>query len=495
MMRFLILAFVSCTIAACTTVAAPRSPHGGSAAAPAAQTLSDTALAIATLLSEIPQLSAAAARAWPGFRIEDQVFILFADGGPTGLVGDPNPPEDFLPVAGSPGVYLLPGPPPDSLTVQGIVAWHGRRAAAVPYPYRPNTIELNGYGYIHEAFHAFQFRVQPEGRFSGDGGSNTMFPDTVVEAVALLNLEGRLLAEALTTREPERAREAALSALAVRDRRCVLLGTRECELERRLEQMEGSATFVEWRVLRDAGYVSAAEVIDTVLQAIRSVEDLTRLERFYFYDRGHALLLLLEHLGVPEWRRQVEQLPPDSVLSLHLGFAPERDKERLKHVLLSEPATLARAHAERAVARIRTVREEIVRDFWAQPGVPVRIYSQSGNVNRQAVRGEARSAAVIVGRRTNHYIVGQEIRWIGRNGEWEAHSTGGIFSFGGGPVSITVKTPLVEQSARVDGRVISLASPGERVQGAIVLTLPNLSLQAAQGEIQAHGDSVSLWVP
>jgi hypothetical protein len=366
----------------------------------------------------------------------------------------------------------------------------------VPLSYRSaSTSGLNGYGHIHEAFHAFQQRVQPQGRFTGGGNTNAMFPDTAVGAVALLNLEGRLLAEALGAKNVAAARDAALTLLSVRSRRCELVGGRECDLERRIEQMEGSATFVEWRVLRNARRVSSTAVIDTVRKAIRSVGDLKRLERFYFYDRGHALLLLLERVDVPDWRQRIEQIPPDSVLALHLGFSPERDHKRIAVAQESEVAVLARANAEQSVAQLRVMREEIVRDFWAQPGVPVRIYSRSSNVSRLAVSGEARSTTVTAGRRNNLYIVGQESRWIGRDSEWEARSTSGILSFGGGPVSVTVKTPVAGHSAQVDGKAIVLGAPGEKAQGVITLTLPNLSLQAARGEIQAYGDSVSVWLP
>lgn len=483
-------------LTACTPASVPHTSGEAIRLASQPQLRSDTTGAITVILSDLSRLAPAGADVWPGFRLEDQVFLLFTEQGPTGLVGDPTPPEDFRPAPGFPGVYLRPGPPPDSLTVQGIIAWHGRPAAAVPMPFRyASTSGLNGYGYIHEAFHAFQNRVRPQGRFAWGGNSNATFPDTVVDAVALLNLEGRLLAEALGATSERAMRDAARSLLEVRSRRCERVGVRECELERTLEQIEGSATFAEWRVLRNAGRVSSAAVVERLQQEVQSVEDLKRLERFYFYDRGHGLLLLIERLGVPEWRQQAERLPPDSVLALHVDFSAERASGRVSSILSSEAAALAKVDAERSVAAMRELREGIVRDFWAQPGVTARIYSRSGNVSRLAVSGEARSTTVTAGRRNNLYIVGQESRWIGRDSEWEARSTSGILSFGGGPLSVTVKTAVAGHPAQVDGKAIVLDAPGERVQGVITLALPNLNLQAARGEIQAYGDSVSVWLP
>ena len=450
----------------------------------------DTTAEMVTALRAAQELAPTTSAVWPGFQLGEQVLILTAPSGTTALVGDPNPPADFRPLTPGARVHIREGPPPDSLTgLRTGMSWNGKTATAIGYaPSSRRMLET----LIHEAFHTHQHSL--EGMFPG--GSTPQFPDTSSVALTLLNLEGRYLASALATDTRQEARAAVLSALAVRARRCALLGSDECEAERRIEQSEGSAAYVAALVL---GHQRKA-LADSIRPAVSKIEDLPRLARFHFYDTGLAWLLLLDRIGPSDWKDRLGSIPPDSLLSEHLGFTPALADSLAQLAVRSGDAEQAQKDAQRALTAEAAFADSVARAFVAQPGTPVRIRWRSEDGTRRSqvawipeVRRSVNTAGQ--GGNRNTYVIGaREARYgfadqanqlvIRAPALWTCCRDQGV----------EIRTPVAGQVARVDGTAVPLEAPGGKATGALTLDLPAISFCANRAELSVHADSVTIWL-
>lgn len=454
----------------------------------AATVAPDTLTRMVATLRAARDLGESTAVVWPGFRLDEQVLILTAPSGPAVLIGDPSPPGDFRQLSSDASIFIRPGLPPDSLTGIRIgMNWSGKIATAIGYA-PVGMLEI----LIHEAFHTYQSSLQ--GEFLG--GSTPRFPDTSLVALALLNLEGRYLARALAERSNQAARAAILSALAVRARRCALLGDDECDAERRIEQSEGSAAYVTALVLGGRRNTLA----DSIGAAVSKVDDLTRLARFHFYDTGLAWLLLLDRVGPPSWKQRLGAVPPDAILAESVGHTSVKADSLARLVERSSEAEQARTDARRTLAAEAAFADSVARAFAAQPGIPVRIrwHSEHGVRRSQFVwidgmRRSVRAAGQDANR--NSYVIGaQEARFgfdspenhmvIRAPALWVCcHDQG-----------VEVRTPVAGRDARIAGIPVPLDVPGGRAVGALTLALPAIDLRARSAEVIVYADSVTIWL-
>ena len=450
----------------------------------------DTLAEMVATLRAAEELAGSTSAVWPGFQLGEQVLILTAPSGPTLLAGDPNPPADFRPLSSDIRVFVREGIPPDSLTGLRIgMPWNGRRATAIGYaPSSSGMLET----LVHEGFHTYQSSL--EGKFPG--GNTPRFPDTSSVALTLLNLEGRYLARALTERSDSEARAAVLKALAVRARRCALLGADECDAERRIEQSEGSATYVAARVLAQRPETLA----DSIRPLITKVDDLPRLSRFHFYDTGLAWLLLLDRIGPSGWKERLGTVPPDSLFAEHLGFTPALADSLARAAERSGEAEQARKDAQRAIAAEAAFADSVAREFAAQPGTPVRIRwrgedgtrrsrfvwipekrrsvntaGQAGNRNTYVIG--AREARYGFANEANHLVIRAPALWICCRNQ-----------------GVEVRTPVAGRIVRVDGTPVPLDAPGATASGALTLDLPAVEFRASRAEVNVYADSVTIWL-
>ena len=450
----------------------------------------DTLAAMLATLQGAEELAGRTSAVWPGFQLGEQVLILTAPSGPTILAGDPSPPADFRPLPSDRRVFVRTGPPPDSLTGLRIgMPWNGRWATAIGYaPSSSRMLET----LIHEAFHTHQRSL--EGKFPG--GNTPRFPDTSSVALTLLNLEGRYLARALTVRSNSEARAAVLNALAVRARRCALLGPDECDAERRIEQSEGSATYVAALVLGQ----ERESLADSIRPLITKVDDLPRLSRFHFYDTGLAWLLLLDRIGPLSWKERLESVPPDSLFADHLGFTPALADSLARAAERSDEAEQARKDTERALAAESAFADSVARAFAAQPGTPVRIRwrSEDGVRRSQFVWiPEKRRSVNTAGPGANHstYVIGaREARYGFANEANHLVIRAPALWVRGDNQAVEVRTPVGGRTARVDGTPVPLDAPGGRATGALSLDVPAVEFRASRAEVNVYADSVTIWL-
>jgi hypothetical protein len=345
---------------------------------------------------------------------------------------------------------------------------------------------------VHEAFHTYQYSL--EGKFPG--GNTPRFPDTSSVALTLLNLEGRYLARALATRSDSEARAAILNVLAVRARRCALLGSDECDAERRIEQSEGSATYVAARVLGQRQEALA----DSIRPAVIKVDDLPRLARFHFYDTGLAWLLLLDRIGPSGWKERLGTVPPDSLFAEHLGFTTALADSLARAAERSGEAEQARTDAQRALAAEAAFADSVARAFAARPGTPVRIRwrSEDGTRRSQFVWiPEMRRSVNTAGRdgNRNTYVIGaKEARYGFANQANHMVIRSPALWVCCREHSVEVRTPVAGRIVRVDGAALPLDVPGGRATGALTLDLPEIEFRASRAEVNVYADSVSIWL-
>jgi hypothetical protein len=418
------------------------------------------------------------ASVWPGFDSREQVLLAAVQpDGPVYLIGDPNPPSDFRWLDPRRMVAIREGTPPDSL-LTGLrlnMDWNGRAGAATAVTFSAGEGEYVAPFLLHEGFHTYQDQVNSEASSRFEGRSNPAFPDTSIQALALLNLEGAYLGRALQAESAEAARALARTALAVRMHRCEVSGQEECSQERGIEQREGTAVYVQAALLGEAlGYGGPPLMRDSLARALAPVRDVRRLERWHFYDSGHAWLLLLDRFGPPGWKSQVELLSPDEVLADVLDVQKPEADSLVRAARQSSLWADAQRAAREAVGRGLARRDSVERAFWDRPGVPVRVYF--GRVSRVSFS----QTELPDGRLEQTFDFGSNrvvIRGRGRS----------ICC----PGAMTVAT-TAGRIAQVDGSAVPLDRAGAQARGTILLDLPEIELRLDRGELRVYSDSVTI---
>jgi hypothetical protein len=328
---------------------------------------------------------------------------------------------------------------------------------------------------------------------SFQSGATPNYPDTSVNAVALVIAESRLLADALAAPTANAMRERALTALAARAHRCRIVGSRECALERDLERNEGTATYVA------AALVSAdanSRGLDSLRALLAGFADLTRLGRWHFYDTGLAWLILLDRLGPETWKPAVEVAAPDSILASHLRLSSEHADSTWTGVAATPLWPDARHIAERLITRELALRDSVHRAFWAQRGTLIKVYwkmveSMSieprplpGHVVRgftvsDSLRGEMSYA---IGLAESTVRLDSRANWIRLRGQSASvHGSNPAFL---AIVSVTGRT------ARVGDRVIPLDRAVAALYGQISFQLDHIDVMLENASLEMFADSV-----
>ena len=460
---------------------APRSPvEAGTFRRPAAE--AGATQDSGSILSGVLRAAEAVARndsVWPGFDLRDQVLLAVVQlDGPVYLIGDPAPPSDYRWLDSYKQIAVREGPPPDSLTGLRLnLDWNGRTGAATAVTFAPDQGEHVASFLLHEAFHTYQGQVNSRAPDRFKGFSNPAFPDTSVEALALLNLEGVYLGRALQAEESDTAQVLARTALALRIHRCAALGAKECAQERSIEQREGTATYVHTAMLGEAlGYGGPLLWQDSLARALAPVRDLQRLERWHFYNSGHAWMLLLDQFGPAGWKSRVESLSPDEVLADALNVQRPEADSLMRVAQQSRLWSDAQRSAHEVVGQELARRDSLERAFWDRTGVPVRVYF--GRVSRLS-SGQTQLPDGRLEQTFNFASNQVAIRGPSRS----------ICC----PGAMTV-APVTGRVAQVNGVPVRLDQAGAQATGTIVLDLPEIALRLDRGELRVHSDSVTIRV-
>lgn len=437
-------------------------------------------LSIRSAIQRTAEASRRRAPVWPGFDPQVQVLLwAVVPDGPVYLIGDPAPPAEYRWIDERHRIAIREGVPPDSLRVGLRVGrdWNGRTGVATALALGTDLpAEQIPQFLLHEAFHTHQSQVNAKTRGRFSNRANVAFPDTSVEAVALLNLEGAYLGRAVGSTDASAARALARTALALRAHRCVALGEEECAKERSLEQIEGTATFVATQLLGEAlGHGGPAVWRHSLVQKLSPVQDLSRLKRPHFYDSGHAWLLLLERIGPTGWENDVELLSPDEVLAQVLGLQTSAVDSLVRTAKESDLWRTAQASARVAVHGVLAGRDSAERAFWDRPGVPVRVYfgyaSELSTTKSQLPDGRMEQSYDFD---ASHAVIRGPVRSV------KSICCPGVMTIA-----------LVSgHAALVDGRRVLLDQPGTHATGTIRLDLPDVAVQIKTGALRVYADSI-----
>lgn len=446
---------------------------------------------------------------WPGFSPAAQTLIVQRPEGPVVLGGAGPVADGFAPVSGSPQVFARPGAPPDSLTGMNTgMTWGGKKFAATVVPFvsaRPESgitgaltrsaTEQTLRTLVHEAFHTYQASRAAGGEFvsrGGDVGVDHLNRDVLT----LLYLENQWWIAALEARDSAEAGAHVRSALALRQRRCGLLPPAVCRRERSVEHREGAADFVMSATVARLQGTRAGVIHEELRAALLAVNDMQRMARFHYYDRGHVFFRLQERLGDAAWRAVAARIPPDSALALLTRFDVRRADSLARDAERRAPFAAASAWADRLLAAWKARQDSVVRVFWSQRGIPVRVYPRS-LPSRSTGDPTATVANVSEGAGQVTYAVGiRESRmWYGRD-QVMTVTRGANRIRCCEPFELTAVAPVTGAVATIAGRPVPLDTPSAgSISGTLRLVLPTIEVHSDSAEIAVFRDSISIRLP
>ncbi len=377
---------------------------------------------------------------WPGWDPRKTPILIYFPDKQEVLINHPKPPAGFLPYTGkvrSPigKIYLWNGKTTFSLDGQNTTMKIGgirtlvvadtmstRRqmiesvaAEVVAQPAKaPKLIADNLFGspinsmavFAHEAFHVYQERLAP--KKSANEGALVRYPSLSVPNNVWLGIEADELAEALNASSAAKARESGIRWLAARQARRSQLSNEQSQYEDAVEFSEGTAKYVEYRLLQQMmshspsaemwliqgfqGYGSQAEAArNSLIRKMRGFMsgsigvngDLYGASpvRFRMYYSGMAIGALLDRLGA-KWHSKL-LTSEESLTTLAAAVLRPSDRELAEAqaalekteryaALLREKEQLqadGRRHIDSELSRFTEAPGELILDYSALPSV------------------------------------------------------------------------------------------------------------------------------
>lgn len=471
---------------------------------------------------------------WPGFDFAEIPIILFTGNREAFLVQHPDPPAEFhlLPVP-IPGLEITPlyyhrGALP-YLPAVGVVDLEGRATATLPLSvFRPDAVpETLVAGLVHEAFHAYESGLG-EGRL--DLSLLGSYPELSATNNALGNLEACILHDYLEAhlgyqrgpgdgpsgRPPEpdaaSAGKAAADFSLVRRERRGPLDDDMIDYERRLERVEGSARYVQLKVL--LGTLSAAYRPSKAFAILTGREAYSRASRLVaeqidklpelnikaagaawwrFFHTGMALALLADHLD-PQWKTKVMAgRALDALIERRVVYDGGTADERALELLKEHYGYDERLEIEREFGRQEKKRKEgLLATLLAGTGTRI-TFDVSALIPEETYLDSGRFA--LVWDPASVEIVTRNVRIHRRGLRFSGFGTD--LRFGDLPVVEDINNRLfhvsVPKAGRFDmsgdGQRHSLDKPAEFEDGLEVV-LPGVSAKARSGFVRNAGGTL-----
>ncbi len=242
---------------------------------------------------------------WPGFDPRTIPLAIY-DGTRTVLSGHPAPPTGFTPLAGAPGLFVMPGRHPavtanSSDTIGGVLT-----ATLMPFSTGAGARDIAAVS-IHEAFHVFE-RAHHASWSANEADAFTYPTDR--DALSARRREYTLLRLALAAPNSGDAKCHVAVALIERQQRFAAMRPEHAAYERKSELNEGLAQYVQWRAL-------AA----TDARAVPDSMPMPGAVRAHAYHAGPAWGRLLDRFA-PQWQGALERedtLALDQLLARAVG--------------------------------------------------------------------------------------------------------------------------------------------------------------------------------
>jgi hypothetical protein len=290
---------------------------------------------VAAADAALDRLAEAGGALWPSFRVDTIPIVWSFPGAGWALTGwsDDTLPAGFEATALR-GVawkaIVEDGPPGANMVSLGERGW-----AFVP------AAELDPAGMIglgaHEAFHVWQKAAREQGRYR-DGENSALvieYPEFDSDTEAGFALEGRLLANALASRDADSVRDLAWSFIAARESRHRSIGPELSAFEEDAELNEGIAQYIYLRAVELAGEHGDLPA-GTVASEVRAetgrldstlIDDAERSLRRRFYTTGSALGRLLDVVAGDAWKSEIGErgLSLHAMLAISSGYRARED--------------------------------------------------------------------------------------------------------------------------------------------------------------------------
>jgi hypothetical protein len=465
--------------AAVLTGAGAILPMSGAAlAAEAPQATGQSPSASQDVFAFVRALDEAAARGvWPGFSPAGVPVALY-DGEHTILLRHPNPPPEFSPMPGRPGVLVAKGRHPrvagnSTRDIGGV-----RTATVIATPAQP--VERTMLAVVEEVFHVFWLARHPS--FRPNEMARYAYPLDDEENLEHLLAEDEALARALEAQPTAAAAGWAAAALGIRRDRIQRLADDVRAYETSLEMMEGTANYVA----RVSVGEPASRTVER-LRAPRPAEDI----RWRFYDTGAALCLLLDRLS-SGWQERSDRQPALTTVELIDAALRGRDGTA---VAFSEAETAGfEARAAATIADLGVRRQRLRAELLVRPGGRIVIDVDPGAEPLRVQRFDPISLMVLDAGTIAH---ANFLSLSVPQGNVELTNPGFARGSFGGTVSVTEgagRHPLSDGVRRLTIAGIQGAPKVGRDEGTVTVEAPGVRLTLRGVETRADGELVRIIV-
>jgi peroxiredoxin len=360
---------------------------------------------------------------------------------------------------------------------------------------------------FHEAFHGFERDAKRVGREwrAENSALVSEYPDTVPRNNALLNIEGRLLLEALQTSDSIVLKQKAAEFLAIRHMRQAELEPRLVEFEKGAESNEGLAEYVGVRAVLVGMEVNARGQLsipfsnsDRQAFLLNKFENLTRISnagrnsRLRFYYTGSAQGFLLDRL-LPDWKSRVQNngLALQDLLESVVKNAPSLQPPSYDQILKEHNYEGIIAEEETAAAKKLAEQQTLLKSILTQEGQRYVI-----DVSALERMGDMRSFDPM-----NVTMIGKQKRihtrmlMVGQNGLYEGRFSQPVVEDFEARQYITVVKPDQKQELVIDGSQLETTKFAElKFEKKLTVAAKDFSFEAHKGTIMIGDQEVIIKV-
>lgn len=231
---------------------------------------------------------------WPGFDARAFPFAIY-DGHRTLLFRHPEPPSDFEPLEGRPGVRVYNGRHP-AMRWNSTADIGGLATATLLLTIEPGRpVDYEAHILFHEIFHLYSRPIHPTWR--PNEVWRYSYPMDDLDNYRQLLLEEEALARAVEAESDETCAAWAAAALEIRSRRAAGLSEVHRTFESALELQEGTAEYMGRSTIK-----TAADA--TRLRESRGPAGI----RWRCYETGAAIAVVLDRL-MPSWKATLDAEP------------------------------------------------------------------------------------------------------------------------------------------------------------------------------------------
>jgi hypothetical protein len=298
---------------------------------------------------------------WPGFNTQDMPVAIY-DGTNTYLFYHPNPPSGFVQNPDREAIFVYPGRY-EAIVANTSIEINGALTATLMLNSLAGSGTMEAAAVLlHEAFHVFQMTKHPD--WPANEADSFIYPVDNVDALASRRLESLALQNALDSFSVRETSSWVKLFLELRRQRFAMLPDSSAAYERGIELMEGTANYLQYRMLRAPA--------KGILPPEEFAADAVRVRA---YASGRAQCVLLDRL-LPDWKKMLEQGDANCLDKL-LGIAVDARSDTSVRQFSSDEISSVLAKAESDVDILKVTRVAKRMEFEAIEGSAIIIDATS----------------------------------------------------------------------------------------------------------------------